>query len=217
MPPMSHFLLPSCYLAPLPYYSILLNSASCSIDEHEYFVKQSYRNRCEIYGANGKLKLIVPLHHEKEKTPHQLKRISYAEPWQKNHWKSIESAYRSSPYFEFFEEELKNIFFTKHEFLFQMNRSVLLTIMKLMKAENNIEFSTSWERNPDKKIDMRSELHGNSSFIKIPNDNYYQVFAQRMGFIPNLSIIDLLFNTGLEGKKILAGIYSAILKNYANE
>ncbi|HXC07106.1 MAG TPA: WbqC family protein, partial [Bacteroidia bacterium] len=99
------YILPCLYLGPVQYYSKLAGGVECLIDLEEHFRKQTYRNRTVIYDANGALKLIIPLCKHPEKTPIRDIRISYDAPWQDLHWKSMESAYRSSPFFEYYEQE----------------------------------------------------------------------------------------------------------------
>ena len=95
-------LLPTAYLAPISYYAILFQKANCEIEYHEHFIKQSVRNRCEIYGANGRLRLTIPKHRQgSSKTLITNIKISYQEEWQREHWNAIVSAYNSSPFFIF--------------------------------------------------------------------------------------------------------------------
>lgn len=206
-----NFILPSCYLPPISYFSLLCNAEDVLIEEHEFFVKQTYRNRCSIYGANGKLDLIIPLTHGKEKTILREKKISYASPWQTIHWKSIESAYRSSPYFEFFEQEFKQVFFERKEYLFEFNRNLLRCILEFLREKPHYTYSEEWKKNYTSGIDLRLNLNpknptGTTTLAEpVP---YYQVFGSRNGFIPHLSIIDLLFNTGLKSTEILADLFT---------
>ena len=100
-------LLPTAYLAPVKYYAILLQAKNCSIEHHEHFIKQSIRNRCEIYGANGELRLTIPKERKgSSKTIISEIKISYKDDWQKLHWNAIKSAYNSSPFFEYYSNEL---------------------------------------------------------------------------------------------------------------
>ena len=103
----------SVYAGNLDYFSCLLKADKISIDIHENYIKQSFRNRCEIYGANGKLSLIIPT-VRKGNTPQKDVRIDYGQNWQKIHWKSLESSYRSSPYFEFYEDKFIHLYEQKN-------------------------------------------------------------------------------------------------------
>ncbi len=203
------FVLPICYLPPLPYFSILANSDSTILDKNEYFVKQTYRNRCSIYGANGKLDLIIPLIHSKEKTPIQQKKICYTHNWKTIHWKSIESAYRSSPYFEFFETEFSCVFFEDTELLSEFNQKLIMYFIKALRLKVKLEFTTTFEKDYLNHIDLRNSFYPKDkrNQIHFKNDNkYQQVFSDKFGFISNLSIIDLVFNTGLKSIDILNSI-----------
>jgi len=115
-------LLPTAYLAPISYYAILLQHPNCSIELNEHFIKQSIRNRCDIYGANGKLRLSIPKERKgSSKTIIENLKISYKQNWQKQHWNAIESAYNSSPFFEYYKDELKPFFEEKEEYLVNIN------------------------------------------------------------------------------------------------
>ena len=106
-------LLSTAYLPPIQYFSVLKKNKTVAIEHHEHFVKQTYRSRCHIYGANGMLKLSIPVMHSRERTIIKDIRISYNDNWQKLHWRSIESAYRCSPYFEYYESEFASYYSEK--------------------------------------------------------------------------------------------------------
>jgi hypothetical protein len=199
-------LLPTAYLPPVNYFSKFFLYDSVTIEKAEFFVKQTYRNRCSIYGANGKLDLIIPLHHEKEKTLVINKHISYNDPWHKLHWKSLQSAYRNSPWFEFFETDFERFYNDKFEFLFDFNTQLIELIFKLLKQKIDLHFSTTYEKSVPGVDDLRNliqpktDLSLDKNFIPV---EYYQVFGNKFGFIPGLSIVDLLFNEGLKSIEIL--------------
>lgn len=198
--------LPTCYLPPVHYFSLLLNSDNIFIENHEYFVKQTYRNRCSIYGANGKLDLVIPLQRSHERTSIHEKKICFASNWKTIHWKSLESAYRSSPYFEFFEPEFKSIFFEKTELLVDFNHKLLVFLINALRLKVNLNATLKWEKEYPAHVDFRNSFYPNENrnqFRFKEVEGYHQVFADKFGFIPNLSIIDLLFNTGLNSIEIL--------------
>lgn len=200
-------LLSTAYLPPVSYFSKFWLYKKVIIEQHEHFVKQSYRNRCSIYGANGKLDLIVPLVHDKERTPVVQKRISYAQPWQNLHWKSLQSAYRSSPYFEYFEDEFKKFYSGKPELLSAFNLELIRLVLKLLKKDPEIMLTTAYEKSPEGVDDLRNAIYPRHSFTADKNfvvQKYYQVFEAKCGFIADLSIVDLLFNEGLRANEILA-------------
>jgi len=187
-------LLPSLYLAPLSYYSILKDKEQV-IEQYEFYEKQTYRNRSEIYGANGKLNLIVPISHGGVKKTMKEVKINYDNPWQKIHWKSIQSAYRTSSYFEFYEDDFSPFFEKKEVYLFDLNTKLHELILSLLQLENKSTLSSEYIANPENLNDLRLRFSPKKK-EGFSTDKYNQVFSNRHGFIPNLSIIDLLFNQG---------------------
>jgi hypothetical protein len=204
-------LLSSHYLPCLHYFYYVVNSEEIIIDGHEHYAKQSYRNRTQILSANGKLDLIVPVIHRNNQ-PAQDVRISYSEKWQRNHWRAIYSAYRSSPYFSFFEDELRVFYEEEREFLLDYNTGLLETILKILRLKKEILFTSSFEKNPENIIDLREKIHPKISYsydaaaAQILVQPYYQTFGTKFGFTPNLSILDLLFNKGKEAVNYLQKI-----------
>lgn len=150
------------------------------------YVRKSLRNRTYILGANGKLILSIPTTKLGEES--RLFRnieLSYAENWQKQHWKSIESAYRRSPYFEFYEDYFLKLYKEqKHKYLWEFNHELILLIIKLLKI--------------DKEIHLESEeiITSQNVYNLIKPCQYQQVFVNKVPFVENLSIIDLIFNKG---------------------
>jgi len=185
--------LPTAFFPNLAYFSILLNDKAIHIEAYEHFVKQSLRNRCVINGPQGKLTLSIPLVHSGNKTLTGNKIISYQEKWQNKHWRAIESAYRNSPYFEYFEDEIKKLFFEQKELLIDFNESLILCISKLLRK--NIELIKTKNYQSTYNLDLREEKKISDQVQHFPE--YYQVFKSSIGFTANLSILDLLFNEGL--------------------
>lgn len=191
--------IPVSYFAPVGVYAAMLQAEDVVFEKHENFVKQTVRSRCEIYGANGKQLLSVPVEKRGNHIPISEVRISYKEDWQKIHWRSIVSAYRNSPYFEYYVDAFQPFFESKTELLFELNISLHNVIMKLLKAEHSIVFTEKYSSEyGDAILDLRNEK------TEIPHISpYNQVFEERYGFIPNLSILDLLFNAGPDALDIL--------------
>tara|TARA_R110000868_G_scaffold111836_7_gene301658 strand:+ start:70 stop:696 length:627 start_codon:yes stop_codon:yes gene_type:complete len=199
-------LFPTAYFGPIFQYALLVDQRKFEIDGKEHFVKQSYRSRCEIYGANGKLKLIVPLQKWNNHSPTETIRVSYDENWPLLHWRSIMSAYRSSPYFEFYEDDLKPFFDEKFDSLLSLNYAAETRIWNLLNIHCIGDFSESFE--PLKANDPRKIIHPNNSTLleNIEFPEYTQVFSDKFGFIKNLSILDLLFNLGPNSYNYLKNI-----------
>ena len=193
-------LLPTSYFGPIGYYAILLQNPNVVIEQYEYFIKQTIRNRCTIYGANGKLILSIPK-QRKSSSKILVKdlKISYNHPWQKKHWKSINSAYRSSPFFEFYEDLLFPLYQKKETFLLDFNLNLQKVILECLQFDKNIAFTDSYNEHA-----MNSFTDSSSYKINFPR--YNQVFMKKHGFIPNLSIIDLLFNLGVESMQYLQNL-----------
>jgi hypothetical protein len=198
-------LLPTAYFGPIYYYAILLQHPNCTIEIHEHFVKQSIRNRCDIYGANGKLQLTIPKQRKgSDKTIIKEIQISYKESWQKEHWNAIVSSYNSSPYFEYYKDEFLPFFEEQEEYLVNFNNKLQAVILSLLQEEKDIKTTTEY-------------LHqGNFSDLRDHNWNlekqerYDQVFMEKHGFIANLSILDLLFNLGTESADYLHNLAISI-------
>lgn len=158
-----------------------------------HFQKQTFRNRTSIYGPNGKLNLTIPIVHRKD-LDHQLDKnvlIHQETSWQKNHWRSLEASYRSSPFFEFYELDLYPFFHTRQENLMELNIQLILEILSLLEVDINIikeeEISSEF-----RDLILAKEKTNKS------NPVYSQVFATKHGYLDNLSILDLLFNLGPE-------------------
>ena len=186
-------LLPISYLGPVAYYSAILQSEEIFIETKEHFIKQSCRNRCIIMGANGTQTLTIPKERKSsDKTLISDINISNQENWQKSHWQSIVSAYNSSPFFEYYKNELLPFYNTKHSTLFDFNLKLTKTILELMQVEKKLNFTSKFQKECN-GLDFRS-----SKFILKNQEEYQQVFSDKNPFTPNLSILDVLFNLGPE-------------------
>lgn len=196
---MSKAILSTAYLAPIQYYSKLLKYDEALIEVYENYPKQTYRNRCSIYGANGLLDLSIPVKKIETKTKTKDIKIDYVTNWQKLHWKSIESAYRSSPYFEYYADEFLPFFTTKTDFLIDYNLALQNLITIIIGIEVQITNTDKYIVNNELAVfDYRELINPKKKFIDLDfkQPEYTQVFSTRFSFIPNLSIIDLLFNVG---------------------
>ena len=184
------------YFAPISQYAAIYQSDSVIFEIEDNYQKQTYRNRCYIYGANGKLALNVPIKHKtkegRKKTKDTLVENDF--PWQQQHFKSLQSAYRTSPFFEFFEDDLSKIFNTKYTFLQDVNIDSHLFITDALQIDTSFSKTGNYEITPN-VIDHRNLALAKKG-IEIELDSYIQMFDDKYGFIPNLSILDLLFMEG---------------------
>ena len=194
---MDQVLLSTAYLPPVEYFALLL-SENAAIEREERYQKQSYRNRTVIMNGNGALNLIIPTIHDGRMGIVKDVRIEYVTPWQRAHWRSIESAYNNTPYYLYYKDALKPFFEREYEYLFDFNLQLIQTLMQLLRLDREIRTTTTFT--PYTSDDTRLLIHPKHSRredypfrLKTP---YYQVFEDKFGFVPNLSVIDLLFNEG---------------------
>jgi hypothetical protein len=195
---------PLFYLPPIEYFSKLSEYRSAILIENaEHFQKQSYRNRASIHSPNGKLDLVVPvIKGSKVHTKVKDVKISYDFRWQRLHLMSLQTCYRSSAYFEYYEDDLSIFYERKWDFLFDYNEEMLALILKFLKINITCSYTGTFEKNYNGFDDFRNIIHPkkHSGMIFKP---YFQVFEEKNGFIPNLSIVDLLFNQGPQSIKYL--------------
>jgi len=175
---------------------------------HENYTKRSYRNRCHIAGANGMLRLSIPLEKGKnQQTPIQEVRISYEEPWQAQHWQSIQSAYGNAPFFEYYADYIRPFFEQRYEFLFAWNEALLQQLLEILQLPQPECSPTFWQTPPTDIKDFRNIItpkdSGSTQDAQFQPQPYVQVFADKHGFMPNLSIVDLLFCTGPEAPMLV--------------
>ena len=198
-------LLSTAYFGPISYYAILLQHPDCSIEHYEHFVKQSIRNRCDIYGANGKLQLTIPKQRKgSSKTIIKEIQISYKQNWQKEHWNAIVSSYNSSPYFEYYKNELQPFFEQEEILLIDFNIKLQAVILKLLQEEEDVKTTTEYLHEGN-FLDLRDHKWNLGK-----EKRYDQVFMEKHGFIANLSILDLLFNLGPESADYLHNLAISI-------
>lgn len=194
----------SAYLAPVQQYCKLYQYPVICIETAENYLKQTYRNRCTIATANGLLSLSIPI-----VKPDTLKclikdiRISDHGNWRHLHWNALISAYNLSPFFEYYEDDLAPFYERKYEFLFDFNEELRLLICRLLDIQPQVIHTESYEpRVPNDYREIIRPKHEGEDSAFHPT-SYYQVFHEKFGFLPNLSIIDLLFNMGPESVLIL--------------
>ena len=201
--------LSSAYLAPVEYYSKLKAYDKIYIEQHDHYVKQTYRNRCNIAGPEGVLSLSVPIiRPDTPKCAMKDIRISDHGNWRHLHWNAIESAYNNTPFFEYYKDDLRPFYENKYTFLADFNEELRCKICELMDISPVVEHTASYHTDflPD-EADYREVIHPKKDYTEVDKDflpkPYYQVFESWHGFLPNLSVIDLLFNMGPESVLVL--------------
>jgi len=190
------------YLPPIGYVSALLKARETVIDLEETFPKQTCRNHAGIYGPNGRQSLSVPVsrpggNHTKTRDV----RISYALPWNKTHWRAIEAAYNNSPFFLYYKDYFIPFYSKKYEFLADLNSEILETLLRLLQVSKQIRYAETYIKQPEGMVDLRVLLTAKHATANCPP--YTQTFSEKHGFISNLSIIDLIFNSGPETAEYL--------------
>lgn len=190
-------LLQPTFFAPIIQYVAMAGHTDVIFEQEDNFQKQTYRNRCYIYGANGKQLLTVPIVHSESGIRQKTKdvKIDSSFLWEKIFIKSLESSYRSSPYFEYYEDDILRIFEKKYTFLLDLNLHAHKVISECLEIENNILFTETYKPNPVGVLNLRQLAVAKQEPIYKFN-SYTQVFDKKYGFIANLSILDLLFNEG---------------------
>ena len=227
------YLLSSAYLAPVHYYTKLYSGFPIVEEHCDHYIKQTYRNRCIIAASDGPLALTIPVEGRPKseggtsKTPMRDIRISNHGRWRALHWHALVSAYENSPYFEFYADDFEEIYRKPCTFLVDFNAALQQLVLDLLNLRPNLRI------NADHYLDVPAgNLPPGSSLAALPSPvalsppivdlrerirpkvdaafdaefrprSYYQVFAARHGFLPNLSIVDLLFNMGPESRLIL--------------
>ena len=170
------------------------------IETHESYIKQTYRNRCRIYACDGVLSLTVPVSVQGSSRSIRSVRVDYTKPWLQQHERALISAYRTSAFFEYYQDDILGILDSKPQYLFDLNYALTVKMMELLGIRCGISLTSEYihEYSPD-FLDLRGSIHPKKAVPEIFRDRfkpYYQVFSERFGFISGLSALDLLFNEG---------------------
>lgn len=201
-------LLSTAYFAPIRYFSKLAVYPEIYIEQHENFIKQTYRNRTVILGANGPIPLIVPVEKGRgQKINIKNLQIAYDEEWQRNQWRTIFSAYNSSPFFEYYADDIEPFFRKKYKFLFDFNQQITETILEILEIPCSLSLTEDFEQVPEDCLNFREQISPKTHLVDpdlhFATQPYTQVFSEKFGFVPDLSILDLLFNEGPSAHAVL--------------
>jgi len=196
-------LISTAYLPPVEYFSLIKSADQVFVEREENYLKQTYRNRCYILSANGVHALTVPVYlGSLHKTALKNIRIDYSKRWQQVHLRAINASYGSSPFFEFYFEELEKIILRNHEYLIDLNTELTEAILKIIGIERPLFFTSSFTPLESMENDFRYSISPKSK-PEIITKEYTQVFDTGSGFVNGLSIIDLVFNMGPESESCL--------------
>jgi len=182
------------YFGPISCWKQIINS-NILWDVHQNYIKQTFRNRTFIHSANGLQILTIPVKHSKIKFSMLDAKIDNSIAWQKNHWRSIQSAYSSSPFFEFYRDSLEGIYIKEYTYLTKFNFDLINLILEWTDIEMKSELSKSYKIQYKNGLDLRENIE-NKKYSSSENIIYKQVFSDKNGFLNDLSIIDLIFNEG---------------------
>ena len=187
--------LPVSYLAPVSWYKAFLSEPSPMIEVCESFPRSTLRNRCVIAGTNGVQTLTVPVCKAQSKQLTRDVQVSYQSNWQHQHWQALVSAYRHTPYFDYLADMFEPLYQKQTKYLVDLNAAFHEVVMYiLLQDKRSYNLTTDWQEDTD--IDRYFDT---AEDVK----EYYQIFADKQGFQPNLSVADLLFNMGREGERWL--------------
>ena len=184
--------LPSAYLPPVSWFASIVRGEPIFIEQHENYQKQTIRNRCTIDSPNGALHLSIPINRStftNGKCPMKDIKISTHTDWQRQHWYAIETTYFNSPFFEYLQDDFRPFYNREWTFLMDFNEALIYKCMEILDIQP--------------KMSRTVEYTGTTPFApsepkSAPFKPYYQVFQHKHGFLPDLSIIDLIFNMGNE-------------------
>ena len=192
----------TAYLPPVEFFVYAAKADKILIEACENYVKQTYRNRCCIYSANGKHSLVIPVEHDSGRhIPIKEVKIIYAMHWNRIHWRAINAAYNKSAYFMYYRDDFEKFFSGKYHWLFDFNHEIIVQCFRLLKLDASISYTDDFNKCVDDD-DLRKKINPKIK-SEITFTPYTQAFDTKHGFISNLSIIDLLFNCGPDSAEYL--------------
>lgn len=186
------------YFPNIAFFSVFVQNEAIVWEIQGNYQKQTFRNRTYICTDRGKHILTIPISHvgnNNGKQRNNAVKIDNTYPWQRQHWRTLETAYRTSPFFEFYEDDIKPLYDNTHDNLMDFNLKTIEVICDCLQLEMPNTKTEIFKLNLDTKTDYR-HLVSTKNKIQLVQKDYVQVFGDRHGFIPNLSILDLLFNLG---------------------
>lgn len=193
------------YLPCIEYFCCISQFENVYLEACENYPKQTYRNRCDVLTTNKKDTLTVPVQHENRKVLYKDTRIDYSQNWIRRHWGCFQSAYGKSPFFEYYAPDLEAVYQKKPVFLFDLNRELLTVCLHFLRLNQSVRYTLSYSEIVDSKIfDARflvNERKNAKNHFFYRSKPYYQTFGN--DFVPNLSVIDLLFNQGPESIRVI--------------
>ena len=201
-------ILSTAHFPPIEYWVAISQHSQVFIEAHENYQKQTYRNRCRILGPNGVQDLGIPV-AKSGKIKNSIVEVQIFDDqlWQKVHWKSIETAYNSSPFFLYYADYFEDLFIQKQENLLALNTRIMELVFDILELNQRLSFTKSFEKSYDDALDLRAAIHPKKEspfYLMCKNAPYIQVFSERYAFVPNLSILDLIFNLGPEAERYLS-------------
>lgn len=189
-------LLHPTYFPNIAHYVAILSAKDLVFEVCDNYQKQTYRNRCDIYGANGKLTLTIPVSYtQKNRQRYKDVTISTSENWQVQHLKSLDSAYRMSPFYEFYIDDVMPLFQTEFKYLLDINLKCFEILSECLEINTPFNISKTYAPSENEANDFRHLVNAKKN-TPIHFEKYTQVFTEKHGFLSNLSILDLLFNEG---------------------
>lgn len=190
-----NILLHPTYFPSISHFAAIAQANTVTFEVEDNFQKQTNRNRTYIYSPNGVQMLNIPVKHTTSRYQKAKEiKLENAFDWQKQHFKSLEAAYRTSPFFEYFEDALQPIFNKKHTFLMDLNFETMEIITKCLGLKMEYQKTTEYFHEAPEYSDFRALANGKKDALNF--EPYTQVFEEKHGFLNNLSVLDLLFNEG---------------------